>query len=297
MGDRTKIDWCDASWNPVTGCLHGCEYCYARGIAHRFGLPYAPRLGDPGMEGAAKWDSDEGMDTMLELEKPYIMDGVKQPYPMGFLPTFHRYRLDEPKHWRKPRNIFVCSMADLCGEWVPDSWKQDVIAACKAAPQHRYLFLTKNPYGYTNWGNKDRPVVHEFDSDNFWIGCSMTGAEDLTRYDGHYGRYLYAMGGNMIPSTAHRFISIEPILTDVMELPGCYGKSALKDVIASQYAGHIEWVIIGAETGRHKGKVVPKREWIDKIVEACRKARKPVFMKESLREIMGADFVQEFPWD
>ena len=29
MGDRTKIDWCDASWNPVTGCLHGCEYCYA----------------------------------------------------------------------------------------------------------------------------------------------------------------------------------------------------------------------------------------------------------------------------
>lgn len=30
MGTKTKIDWCDASWNPVTGCLHGCEYCYAR---------------------------------------------------------------------------------------------------------------------------------------------------------------------------------------------------------------------------------------------------------------------------
>lgn len=34
--DKTKIDWCDSSWNPVTGCLHGCEYCYARGIAERF---------------------------------------------------------------------------------------------------------------------------------------------------------------------------------------------------------------------------------------------------------------------
>ena len=36
MGAKTKIDWCDATWNPVTGCLHGCEYCYARRIAERF---------------------------------------------------------------------------------------------------------------------------------------------------------------------------------------------------------------------------------------------------------------------
>ena len=294
MGDRTKIDWCDASWNPVTGCLHGCEYCYARRIADRF-------TEIPAFIPIAHCYYKDKEHTTLErvaLDAPCKNINKKIiSYPFGFIPTFHRYRLDEPKHWRKPRNIFVCSMADLCGEWVPDSWKQDVIAACKATPQHRYLFLTKNPYGYTDLGSEDRPVVHEFDSDNFWIGCSMTGAEDLTRYDGHYGRYLYAMGGNMIPSIAHRFISIEPILTDVMELPGYYGKSALNDAIASQYAGHMEWVIIGAETGRRKGKVAPKREWIDKIVEACRKVRKPVFMKESLREIMGADFVQEFPWD
>lgn len=36
MSDKTKIDWADATWNPVTGCLHGCEYCYARKIAERF---------------------------------------------------------------------------------------------------------------------------------------------------------------------------------------------------------------------------------------------------------------------
>lgn len=34
--DKTKIEWCDSTWNPVTGCLHGCEYCYARQIAERF---------------------------------------------------------------------------------------------------------------------------------------------------------------------------------------------------------------------------------------------------------------------
>lgn len=145
MGATTKIDWCDASWNPVTGCLHGCEYCYARRIAERFGLPYAPKLGDPGMEGAKKGDCDEGMDTMLELAKPYEKNGRKQPYPMGFLPTMHRYRLEEPQHWKQPRNIFVCSMADLFGEWVPDEWIKAVFDACLAAPQHRYLFLTKIP--------------------------------------------------------------------------------------------------------------------------------------------------------
>ena len=100
MGDKTKIDWCDASWNPVTGCLHGCEYCYARGIAERFGMLYAPELGEPGMEGAKKYDSTEGMNTMLELVKPFEKYGRKQPYPMGFLPTFHPYRLDIPKRLR-----------------------------------------------------------------------------------------------------------------------------------------------------------------------------------------------------
>ena len=46
MGNKTKIDWCDATWNPVTGCLHGCEYCYARRIAERFGS-HGKNLIDP----------------------------------------------------------------------------------------------------------------------------------------------------------------------------------------------------------------------------------------------------------
>ncbi|MBR4209945.1 MAG: DUF5131 family protein [Lachnospiraceae bacterium] len=271
MGYRTKIDWCDTTWNPVTGCLHGCEYCYARGIAHRFGLPYAPRLGDPGMEGAAKWDSDEGMDTMLELEKPYIRDGVKQPYPMGFLPTFHRYRLDMPEKWSEPRVIFVCSMADLFGEWVPDEWIVEVLNACRRAPQHKYLFLTKNPRRYDDLEDKD--LITDKDM-NFWLGSTTAiVTQDLL----HYNRAL------------HTFQSCEPMLAP-WPPAGAPNPRHMKN-------GEMpEWVIFGAETGNRKDKVVPEKEWVDNAVQMCRNIGAKVFMKESLREMMGADFIQEFPW-
>ena len=58
-----------------------------------------------------------------------------------------------------------------------------------------------------------------------------------------------------------------------------------------------EWVIFGAETGNRKGKVTPEKAWIDNAVKMCRNIKAKVFMKESLREIMGGDFVQEFPWE
>ena len=266
---KTKIDWCDTSWNPVTGCLHGCEYCYARGIAQRFGLPYAPRLGDPGMEGAAKWDSDEGMDTMLELEKPYIKYGRKQPYPMGFLPTFHRYRLDQPKEWKEPRTIFVCSMADLFGDWVPDEWIKDVFDACRKAPWHRYLFLTKNPDRYDML--EDAGMITSADK-NFWLGSTVT---DMNRDRLHWNRSL------------NTFMSCEPMLAPWNPA----GKPNEK-----YRGGWPKWVIFGAETGNRKGKVIPKKEWLDNAVQMCRNMGAAVFMKESLREIMGNDFIQEFPW-
>ena len=84
MGSKTKIDWADATWNPVTGCLHGCEYCYARRIAERFGSNQMPIFTDYPV-----------------LDKPVRsvgFDGEKiQPYPFDFTPTFHRYKLDEPQ--------------------------------------------------------------------------------------------------------------------------------------------------------------------------------------------------------
>ena len=58
-----------------------------------------------------------------------------------------------------------------------------------------------------------------------------------------------------------------------------------------------DWVIVGAETGNRRGKVVPQKEWIDEIAAECKRHRKPLFMKDSLRDLMGDDFKQEFPWE
>lgn len=272
MGARTKIDWCDASWNPVTGCLHDCEYCYARRIAERFSTeqkykrPYEPVLPVP---------------TRRVRTKP-------EPYPYGFKPTFHRYRLDEPQRWKKPRNIFVCSMADLFGEWVPDEWIEQVFEACEAAPQHRYLFLTKNParlckmasaYKIRCWNEKNEgkthPQTEEYaqtlslpSHDNWWFGSTLD-SKNARRFQGdnHF----------------NTFTSIEP-LTENMDVGlGSFGSD--------------EWVIIGAETGNRKGKIIPKREWVENIVEAAQITGMKVFMKESLRGLMGEDFRQEFPWE
>ena len=253
MGDKTKIDWCDASWNPVTGCLHGCEYCYARSIAQRFGCKITS-------------DLKESTATAY-LTEPYVSkDGVTNPYPYEFLPTFHKYRLDIPQKWKAPRNIFVCSMADLFGKWVSYSWLEQIFESCYKAPQHRYLFLTKNPDRY-NELEKLLP-----DDDNFWFGYSATNNDEVWRFTDVND-----------PPVNHLFVSIEPILSRI-------NPSFIQHVPA-------DWVIIGAETGNRKGKVVPDGDWVREIVEECEMIEIPVFMKESLRGIMGADFRQEFPWE
>lgn len=156
--NKTKIDWCDSTWNPVTGCLHGCEYCYARSIAHRFS------------GGGENWTDDK---TIVLDEKMYGEEQEKaMPYPYGFIPTFHRYRLNDYID-KKGRNIFVCSMADLFGDWVPDSWIEEVFAACEKAPQHNYLFLTKNPGRYVELQDTEKLIEKE----NMWYGASITDEE------------------------------------------------------------------------------------------------------------------------
>ncbi len=265
MGDRTKIDWCDASWNPVTGCLHGCEYCYARRIANRFKkkpdfIPIAH---------VHYVDKEHTMADRIEIDHP-CKDERRAiiPYPFGFLPTLHKYRLGEPKQWKKPRNIFVCSMADLFGDWVPDDWIDRVLTACLAAPQHRYLFLTKNGKRYSDLVHKGILV----ERDNFWYGSTITAPDALYWWSDKH----------------HNFASVEPILEpfDYKELP--------PDEPPGPYP---EWMIVGAETGNRKEKVIPKKDWLDGILEGRKRHGYAVFMKESLRGIMGADFVQEFPWE
>lgn len=287
MGRVSKIDWCDATWNPVTGCLHGCDYCYASRIAHRFGDTGR----DQNTEAGYECDFYDGTGELHELDKPCLREWsngktTNAPYPYAFDPTLHKYRLNEPAKWKKPKNIFVCSMADLFGEWVPDEWIKAVFDACDKAPQHRYIFLTKNPKRLMKMYAKRRffKLSHKYpdavmddsiknvmpmpERNNWWFGSSVTCKRDL-----------YAQGS----LNDHNFISIEPLHERLDAGIGSFG--------------HVEWIIIGAETGNRKDKIIPKREWVENIVEAASITGAKVFMKESLRCVMGEEFRQELPWE
>lgn len=252
--NKTKIGWCDSTWNPVTGCMHECEYCYARKIAERFG-------------GKQKYAN------IFEENDPVIgADGRALAYPHSFSPTLFRYRLND--YINKPgRNIFVCSMADLFGSWVPDSWIEEVFATCEKAPQHNYLFLTKNPVRYTILQEKEKLIKKP----NMWYGNSITNKEQMEIADYETG----LLGGK-----AKTFFSIEPLLEDITQ------SEYWKNSCGKWYA---DWVIIGAETGRRKDKIVPERKWIENIVNDCKKEDIPVFMKSSLADIWGEPLIQEFP--
>lgn len=292
MGAKTKIDWCDSTWNPVTGCLHDCPYCYARRIAKRFGS-HGKSLIDPVGDSLTYADKSNGireLNNQLSEVKVACNDSFVRPapYPYDFAPTFHRYRLDEPQRWKKPRTIFACSMADLFGDWVPEWWIAEVFKACEAAPQHRYLFLTKNPgrlvemanaYTVRQWNkrhsDKRHPSTDEYNGvlalpqhDNWWFGSSLDSA-DAQRFNGGFGW--------------NTFTSIEPLMEDMQMGIGSFGSD--------------RWTVIGAETGNRRNKVIPKRAWIDNILEAAALTGVKVFMKESLRDLMGADFRQELPWE
>lgn len=271
MGAKTKIDWCDATWNPITGCLHGCEYCYARKIAERF------RARENGQFGEEN--------EVYELNSPLLQrtsngEPMKAAYPYGFSPTFFRYKLGELSKWKKPKNIFVCSMADMFGNWVPDEWIEEVFTTCENNPQHNYLFLTKNPGRYCDL---ERAGIMPHDN-NFWFGAT---------YD-HSLWCKHSIDGRLKVNKWHdagdwyfpyypernRFVSFEPLLYDIGHDIGSIGA---------------DWVIIGAETGNRKEKTVVQREWVEHIYNFCKSHEIPVFMKSSLAEIWGEPLIQEFP--
>lgn len=209
-----------------------------------------------------------------ELEAPVFGQGLTkenkakttvQAYPYNFEPTYHRYRLDQPTKWVKPRNIFVCSMADLFGDWVPDSWIKEVMTAANKAPQHRYLFLTKYPFRYSHYGVPQ--------DENKWYGTSITDEKSMTRANSLH--------------TKNSFLSIEPLIGDLK--PENWGRDYFKK---------IRWIIIGAETGNRPNKKTPQREWVDKITERADRHGIPVFMKDSLIPIIGEEKMRrEFPWN
>lgn len=246
--NKTKIEWASMSWSPVTGCLEGCSYCYARGIATRFGSK-----------------KSESMQILYAMNGGVRPDMFKGNYPYGFLPTYHPYRFYEPERTKTPQNIFVCSMADLFGDWVQREWIEDVFDACDRAPWHNYIFLTKNPSRYEEF-------LDRF-TKNMWIGATITNNYDMNTRAYDLARAAFHTG------TENYFLSIEPLM----------------DRIHKENLKLFNWVIIGVETGNRKNRVKPKRDWIESIVEEYKRVNIPIFMKESLEGLWPEELIQELP--
>lgn len=133
MADKTKIQWTDASWNPLRGCTRvspGCVHCYAETVAARFsgkGQPY---------EGLAEWVTRPG--------------GRREARWTGKV-ALVEHLVDQPLKWQDPRRIFVNSMSDLFHESVPDGWIDRIFAVMALTPQHTYQILTKRPERMRAW--------------------------------------------------------------------------------------------------------------------------------------------------
>lgn len=261
--NRSKIEWCDHTWNPITGCRHECPYCYAKSMTSRFS-------GDVRLNKMAKMDystqaAADGNGEVFVLDNPMQNEtGYKLVYPFGFEPTFHRYRMDIPNKLKMGNNIFVGAMADVFGDWVPDEWIGEILDVCMRQPIHNYLFLTKNPERYVQYGV---PAGYE----NLWYGTSITKEAEMDHF-------------NSLPAGCKTFVSLEPILEDL--------QPEQHNILFQQ----VDWIIIGAETGRRKSKIIPEWDWVKRIVLSADNSGVPVFMKDSLLDIVGEkNMRREFP--
>ncbi|MGW8378180.1 phage Gp37/Gp68 family protein [Streptomyces sp. ODS28] len=153
MGDRSTIEWTEATWNPTTGCdrvTSGCDNCYALALSRRL--------------------------KAMGAEK-YQVDGDPRTSGPGFGLTVHPDALDVPHQWKAPRMVFVNSMSDLFHAKVPLDFVQQVFQVIADTPQHTYQLLTKR-------ARRLRRVAGDLDwPSNLWMGVSVEDAGQLDRVD------------------------------------------------------------------------------------------------------------------
>lgn len=248
--NRTKNELADYAWNPVTGCLKDCRYCYARKSTLRFASDWRQNL-------AERPKVQQVGEKLFELDTPWKTKSKRfLNSPTGFLPTMHKYRFDWPQKVKVGSSIMVCTDGDLFGPWVPEDWILRVFAAADEAPQHQYIFLTQYPERYKQLANHEKLPQNK----NFWYGSTATVRESSVWANEHY----------------NAFVAIEPLLGP---FEGDVTKAFQK----------LKWGIIGAETGRNVGKVIPKAEWIKDILTSADATDTPVFMRSSMESVVGAE--------
>ena len=190
MGDRTAIEWTDATWNPVTGCTKvstGCDHCYAASLAER-------RLREVYLRRAPAVESAENR---------------ADPFAVRLWPE----RLGQPGKWLEPRIVFVNSMSDLFHIDIPDDYVRRVFEVMLTVDRHIYQVLTKRPSRALRfWRRHAALFQNEPVPEHIWIGTSIENQDVVYRAD-----HL-----RQVPA-AVRFLSCEPLLgTLALELDGIH---------------------------------------------------------------------------
>lgn len=228
--NRTKIEWTDFTWSPVTGCRKGCPFCYAARIAHRF-------------NGTKAW-------------------------PNGFEPTLHEDRFDIG-NTPIGAKVFVCSMGELFGPWVPEEWTRRVLEKIQELPDVQFQFLTKFPENLARWNPWP---------ENAWVGASVVEDAALSP----------TLEGLSAVEARVRFISFEPLHgpIDTSEAVFVIADTNSPDIQELTWFGalDLDWLILGSETGNRRDRPLldDVHKWAGEIIKAADLAGVPVFLKDNL---------------
>jgi protein gp37 len=252
MGD-TSIQWTDRTWNPTRGCSRvsaGCVHCYAERQAVRFSNPGPFQGFVQFANGHPQWT---GKVELIES------------------------KLEEPLHWRKPKQVFVNSMSDLFHEGLPIIAIKSVFDVMRAAHWHTYQVLTKRAarlLEIVGW------LKQQYDDDyplpNVWLGVSV---EDQATADKRIPLLLQT-------PAAIRFVSYEPALGPVYFtrlqdgdsiLNALAGTNTYRDGEVSMHA-KLDWIIVGGESG--PGARPFDVAWARNTIAQCKAAGVACFYKQ-----------------
>lgn len=190
MGQKSKIEWTDTTWNPTTGCTKvsdGCDHCYAHKLAHeRLAVLYSGQL--------------------PILPTP---DNIADPFSLRLWPK----RLRQPASWRKPRIVFVNSMSDLFHVDVPDAFVREVFEVMLKVDRHIYQVLTKRPARAVRFFRMNQDLFPDGRVPrHIWMGTSVEDQKVAYRV-----AHLRELPAEI------RFLSCEPLLGQLqLDLSGIH---------------------------------------------------------------------------
>lgn len=244
------IEWCHYTHNPIGGCHHGC-----------------------------RWTMPDGTVAICYAEA--VATKVAQAaYPHGFEHHYWKpHLLEAPLRVQQPSRIFVGSMADVFGHWVPDEQIEAVLDVCRRAHWHTFQFLTKNA-----------PRLRRFKfPPNCWIGASVPPSQingKLLTVDQQRQMLRVTLGVLAEIEVPVRWLSFEPLSFDV--------SSCLQQVYELDGAA-IQWAVIGAASNGAR-TYQPDPLWVRNAVAALRQMNAAIFYKGNLRgNEAAATWLEEFP--